>query len=398
MELRRYRQQISAGFGIAIVGYTSSFAVVLAGLRAVGATHAEATSGLLVLCLCVGVATLLLSLRHRMPITIAWSTPGAAVLVSAGAVAGGWPAAVGAFAVVGGVVVLTGLWPRLGALITAIPAPIAQAMLAGVVLQICLTPVRGLAAHPAEVLPILLSWLVLMRLAPRWAIPGAFVVTLVVVAVLAAAHGGVHGPVVPHPTLTAPRISWSALVGVALPLYVVTMAAQNVPGVAIMSSYGFTIPWRQAMTTTGIGSILGAPFGGHAINLAAISASVPASAQAHAEPARRWPAATTFGVTYLALAAVTTALTTLLGVGPTDVIGTVAGLGLLATLAASLGAAVSDPDQRAAAAITFVVAASGVTIAGVASATWALVAGLAIRAVLAPAAPARAQRGVRSPR
>ncbi|HTU27995.1 MAG TPA: benzoate/H(+) symporter BenE family transporter [Solirubrobacteraceae bacterium] len=384
MELGRYRQQISAGFGIAIVGYTSSFAVVLAGLRAVGATRAQATSGLVVLCLAVGVATLLLSRRHRIPITIAWSTPGAAVLVSAGAGHGGWPAAVGAFLVVGLLVVLTGLWPRLGALITAIPAPIAQAMLAGVVLQICLTPVHGLAAHPAQVLPILLVWLALTRVAPRWAVPGAFVATLVVVAILAADHGGAPGPLLPHPVLTSPRISWPALVGIALPLYVVTMAAQNVPGVAIMSSYGYTIPWREAMAATGLGSVLAAPFGGHAINLAAISASVPASSQAHPDPARRWPAATTFGVTYLCLTAVTTALTTLLAVAPVDVVGTVAGLGLLGTLGSSLGAAIGDPQRRTAAAITFVVAASGVTIAGVASATWALVAGLVVQRALLP--------------
>jgi benzoate membrane transport protein len=238
------------------------------------------------------------------------------------------------------------------------------------------------------VLPILLAWLVLMRVAPRWAVPSAFAVTLVVAAILAAGHGGAHGAVIPHPVLTAPRVSWSALIGIALPLYVVTMAAQNVPGVAIMSSYGFAIPWREAMTATGIGSILGAPFGGHAINLAAISASVPASAQAHPDPARRRPAAATFGVTYVCLAAVTTALTTLLRAAPVDVVGTVAGLGLLATLGSSLGAAVSEPEQRTAAAITFVVAASGVTIAGVAAPTWALAAGLVVRAVLRPRRPA----------
>jgi benzoate membrane transport protein len=196
--------------------------------------------------------------------------------------------------------------------------------------------------------------------------------------------------VVPHPVLTAPRLSWSALVGIALPLYVVTMAAQNVPGVAIMSSYGYTIPWREAMASTGIGSILSAPFGGHAINLAAISASVPASSQAHPDPARRWPAATTFGVTYLFLAAVTTALTTLLRAAPVDVVGTVAGLGLLATLGSSLSAAVGEPEQRTAAAITFVVAASGLTIAGVAAPTWALVGGLVVRTVLRPRRPAAA--------
>jgi benzoate membrane transport protein len=359
-------------------------------LRAVGASPAEAASGLLAVCVTQALGMLWLSYRHRIPLTLAWSTPGAALLASTGVVRGGWPAAIGAFLVVGALILITGLWSRLGGLLAAIPAPIAQAMLAGVVLQICVTPVRGLAAHPAEVLPILFAWLVLMRVAPRWAVPGAFLVTLGVVAILAAGHAGAHGPLLPHPVLTAPRLSWSALVGIGLPLYVVTMAAQNVPGVAIMSSHGYTVPWREAMTATGIGSVLSAPFGGHAINLAAISASVPASSQAHPEPERRWPAATTFGVTYLCLAAVTTALTTLLRIAPVDVVGTVAGLGLLGTLGSSLTAAVGDPDQRTAAAITFVVAASGVTIAGVASATWALVAGLVVRSVLTqrPQAPA----------
>jgi len=382
--LRRHRRQIAAGLGIGLVGYASSFAVVLAGLRAVGATTAQATSGLLVLCTAVGAATLLLTHRHRIPITIAWSTPGAAVLAGSGAVHAGWPAAVGAFMAVGMLVGLTGLWPRLGALITAIPASIAQAMLAGVVLQICLAPLHGLAAHPAEDLPILIAWLVLIRAAPRWAVPGAFAVSLLVAGTLAVGHGGLAGPVLPHPVLTAPRVSVSALIGLALPLYVVTMAAQNVPGVAIMSSHGYTIPWRDAMATTGIGSILCAVLGGHAINLAAITASVPASAEAHPDPARRWPAAIAFGVTYLCLAAVTTALTTLLGDAPADMVGTVAALGLLSTLGSSLGAATTDATQRTAAAITFVVAASGMTIAGVAAPTWALVAGLSVRVALRP--------------
>jgi benzoate membrane transport protein len=192
----------------------------------------------------------------------------------------------------------------------------------------------------------------------------------------------VHGPVLPHLAVTSPRLSVSALLGIALPLYVVTMAAQNVPGVAIMSSYGYAIPWREAMASTGIGSILGASFGGHAINLAAISASVPASSQAHPDPDRRWPASTTFGVTFLGFAALTTALTTFLRVAPADVVETVAGLGLLATLGSSLSTALSDPHERTAAAVAFVVAAAGVSIGGIAAPTWALVAGLLVRAAL----------------
>jgi benzoate membrane transport protein len=376
-------QPIYAGLSIALIGYTSAFAVVLAGLEAVGATRAQATSGLAALCVTLGLGTLWLSLRHRLPITLAWSTPGAAVLVSTAALHCGWPAAVGAFVLAGALIVLTGVWPRLGALITAIPAPIAQAMLAGVVLELCLIPVRGLAAHSWQVAPILLAWLVFSRFVARWAVPAAFVITLVVVALTR--QYPVPGPLLPHPVWTMPQLSWVAVVGIALPLYVVTMAAQNVPGVAIMGSYGYRVPWRESMTVTGLGTLAGAPFGGHAINLAAISAAVPASTEAHRDPARRWLAAATFGAVYLLLAVLTTALTTFVAPAPPAVIGTVAGLGLLSTLGSSLSAAMSGPPDlggRAPAAITFVVAASGVSVAGVGAACWALVAGLVAQAVL----------------
>ncbi|GBG36007.1 benzoate/H(+) symporter BenE family transporter [Mycobacterium montefiorense] len=382
MELR---QPIHAGLSIALVGYTSAFAVVIAGLQAVGATPKQATSGLAVLCVTIGLGTLWLSLRHRIPITLAWSTPGAAVLVSTGVVHGGWPAAVGAFLLTGALVLLTGVWPRMGALITAIPAPIAQAMLAGVVLQLCLTPVRGLASHPWQVTPILLTWLVFARFATRWAVPAAFVVTLTVIGLTH--HAGLSGPVLPQPVWTTPQLNWAAVVGVTLPLYIVTMAAQNVPGVAIMGSYGYQVPWRESMTVTGLGTLAGAAFGGHAINLAAISAAVPASPEAHRDPARRWPAATAFGAGYLVLAALTTALTTLVAGAPPEVIGAVAGLGLLSTLGSSLAVATSGPVDlagRAPAAITFVVAVSGVSLAGISAAFWALAAGLVVQAALRP--------------
>jgi benzoate membrane transport protein len=256
-------------------------------------------------------------------------------------------------------------------------------MLAGVVLELCLIPVRGLASHSWQVAPILLTWLVFVRFATRWAVPAAFVITLVVVALTR--QYGLPGPLLPHSVWTTPQLNWAAVVGIALPVYVVTMAAQNVPGVAIMGSYGYRVPWRESMTVTGLGTLAGAPFGGHAINLAAISAAVPASTEAHSDPARRWLAATTFGAVYLLLAVLTTALTTFVAPAPSEVIGTVAGLGLLGTLGSSLSAAMSGPPDlggRAPAAITFVVAASGVSVAGVGAACWALVAGLVAQAVL----------------
>jgi benzoate membrane transport protein len=383
--MERVSQPVLAGILAALVGFTSSSAVVLTGLRAVGASPAEAASGLLALCATQGLGMLWLARHHRIPLTLAWSTPGAAVLASTGAVRGGWHAAVGAFLVVGALILLTGLWPRLGGLIAAIPAPIAQAMLAGVVLQLCLAPVRGLASHPWLVGPILLTWLVMLRFARKWAVPAAFCVALAVIGVDAARHGGVHGALIPQLDVTTPTVTWACLLSLALPLYVVTMAGQNVPGAAVMSSYGYRVPWRETMTVTGIGTVTGALAGGHAINLAAITASLAASPDADADPGRRWVASYTSGWAYLVLALVSAVLITFVSAAPADVTGAVAGLALLGTLSASLAGALSAAEGREAAAITFVVAASGLSFLGIGAAFWALVAGLLVRAVL-PAA------------
>jgi benzoate membrane transport protein len=278
--------------------------------------------------------------------------------------------------------VLTGLWPRMGRLIAAIPTPIAQAMLAGIVLELCLAPVRGVGSHPWAVGPILLTWLVLLRLAPKWAVPAAFLVTLVVVGIDVAQHGGAQGALLPHLDVTTPAFTGAALLSIAIPLYIVTMAGQNIPGVAVMASYGYEVPWRETMAVTGVATATTATFGGHALNLAAITASLSASPDADPSPARRWIASVTAGWAYFILALVSTAFTTLVSAAPPDVIGAVAGLALLGTLSASLAGALSVPEGREAAAITFVVAASGLTFAGIGAAFWALAAGLLVRAVL----------------
>jgi len=373
---------VLAGILTALVGFTSSFAVVLAGLRGVGATPAEAASGLLAVCATQGLGILWLVRRHRIPLTLAWSTPGAALLASTGVVRGGWPAAVGAFAVAGGLIVITGLWPRLGQLISAIPTPIAQAMLAGVVLELCLVPVRGFVAHPWLVGPGLLTWVLMLRFARKWAVPAAFAVTMVVIGVEVARRGGLHGAIVPHLIWTAPVLTVPGLLSLAIPLYIVTMAGQNVPGVTVMASYGYRVPWRETMTVTGLGTAAGAMAGGHAINLAAITASMAASPDADPDPGRRWIASWTAGWAYLVLAVVSTALTVFISAAPSDLAGAVAGLALLGTLSSALAGALSATEGREAAAITFVVAASGLSFLGIGAAFWALAAGLLVHAVL----------------
>lgn len=385
---------IVAGVVTALVGFTSSFAVVLTGLRAVGASPEQAASGLLALCVTQAVGMVWLARRFRMPITLAWSTPGAALLAGSGAVAGGWPAAVGAFVAVGVAVVLTGLWPRLGRLIASIPVPLAQAMLAGVLLPLCLEPVTALRVSPAAVAPVIVVWLVLQRFSTRWAVPAAFATAAVVIAIdLAAGNATVdRTALVPRLDLTVPQWSWQALVGIALPLYVVTMASQNIPGTAVMASFGYRVPWRAAMAVTGVGTVVGAPAGGHAINLAAISAALAAGPTAHPDPRRRWVAAFTAGLSYLVLAVTSAALSALVVAAPPGVVETVAGLALLATLAGALVSALSDESDRLPAVLTFLVAASGVAFAGIGSAFWALAAGLVIRLLLR-AEPRRVRSG-----
>lgn len=372
-----------AGVITALVGFTSSFAVVLAGLHAVGATDAQAASGLLFATVMMGVACIWMSLRTKKPMMSAWSTPGAALLSATGAVEGGWPAAVGAFLLVGVLIVVTGLWPWLGKIVASIPSTIAQAMLAGVLVPLCLMPFQGLASEPWRILPILLAWIIVMWLAPRWAVPAAFAVATIVIVVGLLASDEETQPVslLPQIEFTMPTLTIGAVVGIAIPLYIVTMASQNIPGAAILRSYGYNVPWRFALITTGAGSIVGAAGGSHGINLAAISAALGASEEADPNPARRWIAGLWCGITYLFFALISGAFIALVLIAPPAIIPAVAGIALFASLAGALKAALADDDDRLPAVLTFLVAASGLSLFGVSAAFWALVLGVSARAL-----------------
>ncbi len=375
---------VTAGVVSALVGFTSAFVVVLSGLTAVGADPAQAASGLLAVTVLMGLSTIVLATWTRQPITVAWSTPGAALLATSGGVAGGWPVAVGAFVLTGVLIVLTGLVPQLGALIGRIPAPVAQAMLAGVLFRLCLGPVTGLAADPLDVAPVVLVWLVAFRFLPRWSAPLAFATAAIVIGVHVAAHGAPITPVslLPGIELTVPEVTLAGFVGVALPLFVVTMAGQNVPGVAVMKGLGYEVPWRRSMLVTGAGTVVGAVAGGHAINLAAISAALAAGQEAGEDRSRRWIASVTNGTVVVLLGLASAGFVALVQLAPGGVVAAVAGLALLGTFAASLTAALAESTDRIPAAVTFATAASGITIAGVSATFWALVAGIVVRAVL----------------
>jgi benzoate membrane transport protein len=373
---------VIAGLLSAVVGYASSFTLLLAGLQAVGATPAQAASGLLATCLGAGGAGVFLALRYRMPIAIAWSTPGAALLVGAGPVDGGFSAAVGAFAVCAALTVVAGLVPWLARAVAAIPRPIAGAMLAGILVPLCTAPVRALLDVPALAVPVILTWAVLLRFARSWAVPGGLVAAVAAIAFTGTGSKIADAALRPAWELTVPTLQPTAIVGIALPLFLVTMAGQNVPGAAVLASYGFETPLRPALVTTGLVSALGAPFGGHQVNLAAITAALTAGPEAHPDPRRRWIAtlALAGGLVLLGLGAgVATALVLL---SPPVLVIAVAGLALLPALGSSLGNAVAEPGLMVPAVVTFVVTASGVAVLGIGAAFWGLLAGLAILLVL----------------
>jgi benzoate membrane transport protein len=378
------RRPVVAGFVAAAVGFASSFTVVLAGLHAVGATRAQAASGLLALSVSMAVLCILLSYRTRMPISTAWSTPGAALLVATGPVEGGFAAAVGAFLVCGVLLALSGTWAALGRLIARIPVPLASAMLAGVVLELCLAPVRAAVDLPWLAAPVILTWVVLSRFARLWAVPVALVVSVVAVLIDRPVH--LRGDLWPHPVFVTPHFTVGALVSIALPLFIVTMASQNIPGMGVMASFGYRPRLRPLLVGTGLGSIAGAPFGGHAVNLAAITAALNAGPDAHPDPDRRWIAPVATGGAYLLLGAGASVATAFVTAAPELLVEAVAGLALLGTLGAALQSAVADPEYREAATITFVVGASGITALHIGASFWGLVAGLLLVALRGRAA------------
>ncbi|WP_428903944.1 benzoate/H(+) symporter BenE family transporter [Microbacterium sp. YY-03] len=370
---------ILAGVSGALAGFASSFAIVMAGAVAVGATAGQAASGLLVVSLVQGVLAIVLSATSRWPISIAWSTPGAAVLVGAGTITQDFPTAVAAFIVVGVMIALTGLWPWLSRVMTSIPAPIGSAMLAGILLPICLVPVEASMTFPALALPPILVWLVLSRFAARWAVPAAVLLTVVLVIISAGPSWAAGVNLAPHLELVAPSFADPlAIVSLAIPMYIVTMAGQNIPGFTVLHTYGYApAPARQIMLTTGLASAVSAPFGAQTVNLSALSAAIMVGDE-HTPRDRRWIATATGGIVYILLGLTATVAGALITASPTILIVSVAGLALLGALITAIMSALEDARARVVAVGTFIVVASGMTVFGFGSAVWGLIVGTII--------------------
>ena len=378
-------QALAMGLLVAFVGFASSFAVVLQGLRAVGATEPQAASGLTAAAVAMGLAGLVLSWATRMPVSCAWSTPGAAML--AGAVVAGtqtvtFPEAVGGFLVCGVLIVASGLVRPLGRAVAAIPAALANAMLAGVLLPLCLAPFRAVAFDWRLGLPILVAFVLGSVVNKLFAMPAALVAFAGVVAWGVAFPPGwterIAEALVPAPVLVAPLFSVPAMLSVAVPLFVVTMASQNIPGLAILHLHGYRPRTGPLLAATGVFSLAAAPFGSHAVNLAAITAAMCASEDAHPDATRRYWSGVWAGIFYVGFGLTAGATVAFVSLAPAVLIEAVAGVALFGAFTAAATAAFERADARLASGTTFLATASGMSLLGISGAFWGLVAGALI--------------------
>jgi benzoate membrane transport protein len=369
---------IAAGVLACLVGFGGAVPVVLAAATAVGATQAQTASWVAGLCIAIALSTGYLGARYRMPIVTAWSTPGAAVIAAVSGVS--IEAAVGAFVIVAGLILLTSLVEPLARLVNALPMPIASAMLAGVLFRFVADVALAVPQAPQLVLAMVAVFLAVRRVNPMAAALSALAVGLGVTALLGMADWSRVTLVAPSLELIWPVFEVQAILGLALPLFLVTMAAQNLPGFAVLRGHGYTPPVRPILAVTGLVSLLTAPLGAHTSNLAAISAAICTGPDCHPDPGRRWIAGIANAASYAVLAVLGATVVGLFAVLPKALIATVAGLALAGAMIAAMTSAVADEEARFAAGITFAVTASGVAIAGVGAPFWGLVAGLAVLA------------------
>ena len=370
---------VGIGMLAAMVGFTSSFAIVLQGLVSAGATPEQATSGLIALCLGMGVSGIVLALRYRMPIGVAWSVPGSALLIASGDSLGSINEAIGVYVFSSVLLVVAGWFRPLGRLIESIPTTLANAMLAGVLLTLCLAPVHALAFDPVIAVPLLLTWWLVGRVNRFFAVPAALVVLVLLVWLRIGLPDDfaaqLQASLWPKLIWTPPVFDPGALISVGIPLFVVTMASQNVPGVAVLKASNYQPKAGPLIANTGFFSLLSSPFGGHGINLAAVTAAMFSSVEAHEDPERRYWSAAVAGISYLfigLLAGVAGLLVTLI---PAVLIEAIAGLALLGAFSAAIVSALSNVQHREAAAVTFLFSSSGLAFMGIGGAFWGLLVG-----------------------
>ena len=372
---------VAAGFVTVLVGFASSAAIVFQAAQALGASPAQTASWMWALGIGMGLTCIGLSLRWKMPVVTAWSTPGAAVLVTSAA---GVPMdeAVAGFLVSAVLIAVAGFSGLFERMLGRIPLSLASAMLAGVLLRFGIDAFTSIQTQPVLVLSMLATWLLTRRWWPRYAIIATLLVGIAVAAATSQLQLARLRLELAQPVWTTPRPSLASVLGVALPLFVVTMASQNVPGVAVIRASGYAVPVSPAIGWTGAANVVLVPFGGFALNLAAITAAICMGPEAHPDPARRYVAAVWAGVFYLLVGVFGATVAGLFAAFPTELVLAIAGIALFGTLGNSLATALHAVDEREAALVTFLVTASGLSLLGIGAAFWGLVAGVIVRLVL----------------
>lgn len=364
----------SAAAVATVIGFGGTVALIVQAGQTLGASPAQIISMVTALCLGIGLPGAVLSWRLKMPVVLAWSTPGAALL-AASTLGLGWSTAVGAFVIAGLLMVLTGLVPALGRLAERIPAAIASAMLAGVLLPFCLKLFLVLPTDMALAAGLLAVFLIMRRVAAAWALPAVLVAAFTVLALRGQvglpAGTGLFGELSP----VMPAFDWKAAVSLALPLYLVTLASQNLPGLVVLRAAGYAPPAGKLIFWGGLTSTLLAPFGAHGVNLAAITAAICTGPEAHPDQGRRWAVGVIYGLIYLVVALFAAPLAGLFIAMPTGALAVITGLALIAPLTGSLAGMMGVAGDREAAVLTFAATASGMALFGVGSAFWGLAAG-----------------------
>lgn len=368
-------QTISTGLVVAVVGFFSSFPIVLQGLAAMEASAAESASGLMMAAVAMGLAAIILSLWYKQPISVAWSTPGAALLAVSAAPAAGFAGAVGAFLCAGALTVLAGLWRPLGRLAAAIPTTLAQAMLGGVLLPLCIIPFKAAVELPWQALPVILTWFIAGRINRLLAVPAAVIAAAIVVVLNAGDSSVRPEQFMAAPVWTMPTFTVASAIGIGIPLFVVTMATQNIPGIAVMRSFGYAPKPGKLFSAVGSASILSAPFGAPATCLAAITAAMCSNEDSHPDPDQRYWSAVMAGVFYCIFGVFAVAITGFAAHADPLLMGTLTGIALIGVLANATFAALEVPAEREAAILTFAITASGITVFGLGAAVWGLAAG-----------------------
>ncbi|WP_254441512.1 benzoate/H(+) symporter BenE family transporter [Ruegeria arenilitoris] len=368
-------QTVSTGLVVAVVGFFSSFPIVLQGLDAMGASGPQAASGLMMAALAMGLAAIVLSLGYRQPISVAWSTPGAALLAVSAAPAAGFSGAIGAFLFAGALTVLAGMWRPLGRLAAAIPTSLAQAMLGGVLLPLCIVPFQAAVEIPWQALPVILTWFIAGRLHRLLAVPAAVLAAALVVVLFSDGPSVRPDHLLAAPVWIMPTFSMASMIGIGVPLFVVTMATQNIPGIAVMRSFGYAPVAGPLFSAVGGASILSAPFGAPATCLAAITAAMCSNEDSHPDRDQRYWSAVMAGVFYCLFGVFAVAITGFAAHADPMLMGTLTGVALIGVMANATFAALEVPAEREAAILTFAITASGITVFGLGAAVWGLLAG-----------------------